>query len=158
MRPIFFSYFVQMILQMNGIECKNEDLTESPKVIDYNVVAKMRQYKDLNGNYYYLEDSGIHIYDGKIVEHEKKAAETTGPFAASVGVAYSTSPDVKTLIKDMLHTLLVDNQVREDWIMACIDVIAHASEESKLRMKIKVKEEIQALERHLVTRIEALKI
>lgn len=112
----------------------------------------------MNGNYYYLEESGIHIYDVKIVEHVKKTAETTDPFAASVGVSSSTSPDVKTLIDDMLYTLLADNQVREDQIMVRINVIAHASEESKLRMKNGVKEEIQALERHLVTRIEALKI
>lgn len=56
-RPIPFSSFVQMILQLNGIECKDEDLTESPKILDYGVVAKMIYCNDLNGDYYYLKDS-----------------------------------------------------------------------------------------------------
>lgn len=55
-RPIFFSSFVQMILQLNGIEWKDEELNESPMILDYGAVAKMRYYKDLNVDYYYLED------------------------------------------------------------------------------------------------------
>lgn len=37
-KPIFFSSFVMIILHHNGIECKKEDLTESPKIMDYGVM------------------------------------------------------------------------------------------------------------------------
>lgn len=102
----------------------------------------------MNGDYYYLEDSGRQIYDDKIVEHVNKVVEATGPSTTGVGASFSTTPNVKTLIDDILQKLLADNQVREDRIMAHIDALNHVSEESRLRMKTelktKVKEEIQA--------------
>lgn len=132
-----------MILRLSGIECKDEHLTESPKILYYGVVAKMRYYKDLNGDYYYLEDSGRQVYDDKIVEHVKETVEATGPSVVGVGVAFSLSPDVKTLIDDMLQKLLADNQVMEDGIMARVDAFAHVSEESRLRMKVELKVEVK---------------
>lgn len=67
-RPHFYSSFVQMNLQLNGIECKKYELIESPKILDYGVVAKRRYYMDLSGDYPYLEDSGGKIYNDNIVE------------------------------------------------------------------------------------------
>lgn len=83
---------------MYGIKCKEQELTESPKILDYGDVSKMRHYMDLNGNYYYLEDPGRQIYDDKIVEQVKETADTVGPFATGLGAASSTSYDVKTLM------------------------------------------------------------
>lgn len=65
-------------------------------------MSKMRYLKNLNGNYYYLEDSGRQIYDDRIVKHVKETSKTTGPYVIIGGVTSSTSPDVKTLIDDML--------------------------------------------------------
>ncbi|KAL5057062.1 hypothetical protein RYX36_028666 [Vicia faba] len=55
-RPLFFSYFVQQILEVNMIVSKEEDLTRAPKILDYGGVSKMRYYKDSNGDYYYLKE------------------------------------------------------------------------------------------------------
>lgn len=101
-----------MILQLNVIKCKYEDLTESPKILDYGVAAKMRNYKDKNGDYYYLKDSGWQIYYDKILKHVKEGDETIGLSATGVGDASSTSLDIKTLIDDMLQTLVADNHVK----------------------------------------------
>lgn len=127
-----------MILLLNGIECKDEELTESTKILNYGVVAKMRYERDLNVDYYYyLQDSGRHIYDDKIFEHVKEAFETTSISVVGLRDASYTSIDVKTLIDDILHKLLTNNQVREDWIMARIDALSHVSEKSILSMKLR---------------------
>ncbi|KAI5430605.1 hypothetical protein KIW84_034989 [Lathyrus oleraceus] len=39
-KPIFFSSFVMMILQLNGIECKKEELIESLKILHYGECVK----------------------------------------------------------------------------------------------------------------------
>lgn len=49
-RPLFFFSFVQMILELNRIVCKEEDLIESPKILDYGGDAKLRYYRDNNGD------------------------------------------------------------------------------------------------------------
>lgn len=55
----------------------------------------------------------------------------------------------------------MDNHVRKDQIMVHINRLAHVSEESILRMKtelkVEIKEEIQAFEGCMITRIEELK-
>lgn len=50
--PLLYSSFVQMILDLNGSMCKEKELTESPKILDYGGVKKMRYYRDTNGEYY----------------------------------------------------------------------------------------------------------
>lgn len=140
-----------MILHLDGIECKEEELIESPK---------MRYYRDLIGDYYYLEDSGKKINYNKIVKHDKEAAEMVLPSDTDVDVISSTLVDMKTLIGDVLQRFLID-QDREDQIMAHIIAFSHVSEDNRLRMKIElmveIKEEIQAFEGCLATQIEALK-
>lgn len=117
----------------------------------------MKYYRNLNGGYYYLEDSGRQIYDDKIVELVKEAAETIGSSTDDVGVSSSTTPDMKTLIDVMLQRLLVHNQAKDDQIMTHIDALAHVCEQIILRMKTKfrdeVKEYIQDSEGRLVTQI-----
>lgn len=56
-----------MILQLNDIECKEEELIKNPNILDHGIVVKMRYYMDLSGEYYYIKDSDRKIYDDKIV-------------------------------------------------------------------------------------------
>lgn len=134
-----------MILHLNGIECKEEELIESPK---------MRYFRDLIGDYYYIEDSGKKINYNKIVKHGKEATKMVLPSDTCVDVISSTLVNMKTLIGDMLQRFLVD-QDREDQIMAHIVGLFHVSEDNRLRMKtelmVEVKEEIQAFEGCLAT-------
>lgn len=116
--PFFYSSFVQIILELNDIVCKEEELTESPKILDYGVVKKIRYHRNTNGDYYYLEDSGRKIYDDKIVDPIKEAAETASPFDIGDVATYSSSSNVKTLLDEMLQKLLADNKIIEDNIMA----------------------------------------
>lgn len=98
-----------MILELNEVVGMEEELTASPKILDYGVVEKMRYYRDTNGDYYYLKDSGRKIYDDKIVEPSKEFAETVGPFDIDVGATSYASTDAKMLLDGMLQKLLVDN-------------------------------------------------
>lgn len=99
-RSIYFSSFVMMILQLNDIKCKEGDLIDSPKILGYGVVEKMGYYKDLNGDYYYLEDSGRKIYDDKFLE--KEVTEMNDLSTVGGSAATFTSIDVKTLLDDVL--------------------------------------------------------
>ncbi|KAI5422239.1 hypothetical protein KIW84_045634 [Lathyrus oleraceus] len=67
-RPLFFSSFVKMILEINRIVSKEEDLTEAQKIIDYGSVPKMRYYRDSYGDYYCLKEYGWKIYNDKLDE------------------------------------------------------------------------------------------
>lgn len=78
-RAFFFSLFVQMILEINGIASKEAALVEAPKILDESVISKMRYYRDSKGDYYYLEQSGRKIYDDKVVE------PTKDPFVKAIG-------------------------------------------------------------------------
>lgn len=69
----------------------------------------MRYYKDTNGEYYYLEDSGRKIYNDKIVELVKEVGESVGP--SDIDVTSSAFVDVKTLLDEMLQKFLIDNQI-----------------------------------------------
>lgn len=51
-RPMFFSSFVKLILEVNEIVSKKEDLVEAPKIFDEFGVYKMRYYKDTHGDYF----------------------------------------------------------------------------------------------------------
>lgn len=82
-----------MILHLNGIECKEEELIES---------LKMRYFRDLIGDYYYIKDSGKKINYNKIVKHGKEATEMVLPSDTGVDVISSTLVNMKTLIGDML--------------------------------------------------------
>lgn len=103
----FYSSFVQMILELNGIVCKEEELVDSPKILDYGGIAKKRYYKDTNGDYYYLEDSNRKIYDNKVMEPVKEVVEAINP--SDIGVTSSASANAKTLLDEMLQKLLADN-------------------------------------------------
>ncbi|KAI5431442.1 hypothetical protein KIW84_035580 [Lathyrus oleraceus] len=124
-RPIYFSSFFMMILKLNGIECKEAYLIESPKILDYGDVAKMRYYKDSNGHYYYLEDFRRHIYDDKILE--KEVTGMTDPSTASGSVVASIYVHVKELLDYVLQIFFADNQIREDRIMENIDALVNVS-------------------------------
>lgn len=76
-RTLFFSLFFQTILELNIIVCKKEDLTESPKILDYGGIEKMRYYRDNNGDYYYLEESGQNFYEDKVVKPSKETPVET---------------------------------------------------------------------------------
>ncbi|KAI5430597.1 hypothetical protein KIW84_034983 [Lathyrus oleraceus] len=94
-KPISFSSFVMMILQLNGIEGKKEELIESLMILHYGDVSKKSYYMDYTGDCYYLDTSGRRIYDDKIVE--KEPPETNGSSTAGGSAATSTSVDVKAL-------------------------------------------------------------
>lgn len=49
-RPLFFSSFVKLIIEVNGIASKEEDLIEAPKILNYYGFYKMRYYKDNDGD------------------------------------------------------------------------------------------------------------
>ncbi|CAI8597995.1 unnamed protein product [Vicia faba] len=107
-KPIFYFSFVHMILKINGIKSKEEDLVEAPKILDECGVSMMRYYRDTDGMYYYLEKSGRKVYDDKIVEPIKDPSNETSE--SSFGFL---SVDVKTYLDEMVEKILVENQIRE---------------------------------------------
>lgn len=44
--PLFFTSFMQLILEANGIVSKEEDLVEASKILDKSGVSMMRYYRD----------------------------------------------------------------------------------------------------------------
>lgn len=86
-KPLFYSSFVQMILEINGIMSSKDDLVESPKVLDEYGVSMMRYYRDTDGVYYYLEKSGRKIYDDKIVKSLKGPSNEASVFTYGLSSA-----------------------------------------------------------------------
>lgn len=54
-RSLFFAFFVQLILELNGIVSMEENLLEAQKILEKSRVSLMRYYRDKDGVYYYLE-------------------------------------------------------------------------------------------------------
>lgn len=69
-----------MILELNGIVSKEEDLVEAPKILDESRVSMMRYYKDTGGIYFYLEKYGRQVYDDRIVEPLKDPSDKASAF------------------------------------------------------------------------------
>lgn len=114
-------------LEINGIVSKEEKLTEAPKILDYGGVSKMRYYRDSNGDYYYLEEYGRKIYDDKVMEPSKD------PFVEAPGSSSSFtvfSSDLKSYLYELVGRIFSNNPIREESIMAQIDSVTKASEES----------------------------
>ncbi|CAI8592039.1 unnamed protein product [Vicia faba] len=159
-RPLFYSSFVHMILEINGVVSKEEDLVGASLIMDEYVVSKMRYYRDTTGMYYYLEKYGRKSYDDQIVEPKKDSNDEAGD-PSNIGTTSYAYVNVKTLLDVMPQKLLVDISIREDRIMACIDAMAHGSEDNKSRMRenlrAEVKYEILVVEGRMITQIEALK-
>lgn len=61
----FFSSFVELILELNGIVSKEEDLVEAPNISNEFGVSMMKYYKDSDGVY------DIQVYDDRIVKSMK---------------------------------------------------------------------------------------
>ncbi|KAI5424886.1 hypothetical protein KIW84_030896 [Lathyrus oleraceus] len=117
----------QVLYELNDIECNEEDLTKSPKILDYGILEKMRYYKDSNGDYYYLEDSGRKIYDDKNLE--KEVTETTDPSIASASVDASTFVHMKALLDAVIQkiinlggssTIVQQPRLYIAWILLCV--------------------------------------
>lgn len=158
-RPLFHSSFIQMILELNVIVCKEKELIESPKILDFGNVLKMRYYRDSNEDYYYLEESGRKIYDDKIVEPVKEVVGDVGP--SDIGATSFAYIDVKTLLNEIIQILMDDNYIREDRIMAQIDMLVCDNEDKRsmmrTKLRVEVKEHFQSVEGRVTAQIEALK-
>lgn len=62
-RSLFFSYFIQFILKLNGIFSTEEDFLEEPNPIDSIVIKLTCYFKDDKHVYYYLDNVGIYVYE-----------------------------------------------------------------------------------------------
>ncbi|CAI8600464.1 unnamed protein product [Vicia faba] len=121
-RPLFYSYFVHMILEINGIKSKEEDLVEAPKIMDEYRVSMMRYYSETDGVYYNIGKYGRKVYDDKIVERVKD------PSYEASGSSFGLLPvDVKTYLDELVWKILADKKIREKGIMACIDSVSKES-------------------------------
>ncbi|KAL5054383.1 hypothetical protein RYX36_035065 [Vicia faba] len=156
-KPLFYSSFDQMVLELNGIKPKEEDLMGAPICIDESVVSKMRCDTYSDGIFYYLEKSVRKVYDDKVVESRKKAIVTAIASNIRTSCSYFASVIVKVLLDDMLQKLLADNHVMEDVIIAHINVNTRDSEDNRSMIKAEVKEDIQGANGCMTTQIQALK-
>ncbi|KAL5074274.1 hypothetical protein RYX36_013258 [Vicia faba] len=82
--PLFYSSFVQLVLEANEVVPKKDDKFLTLKILDYGCVSNMRYYRDSeDGSYFYLEESSRKVYDNKIVDppvdHTAASASST-PF------------------------------------------------------------------------------
>lgn len=67
--PLIYSSLVIFILEVNGIMPKEDEDFFTPNILNYGGVSKMRYYRDSEeGSYFYLEESGIKVYDDKIID------------------------------------------------------------------------------------------
>lgn len=106
-RPLFFYSFIQLILEVNGIVSKKEDLVEAPKILDESIVSNMRYQRDTNADYYYLEESGMKIYDDKVMEPVNDPSDESSGSSSSF-----LSIELKSYLDDLVLQILVDNQIR----------------------------------------------
>lgn len=65
-RSLFFSSFIQFILDLNGISSADAALVEAPKLVDSTVIKMMRYFKDEKEVYYYLDNVGRYVYEDMI--------------------------------------------------------------------------------------------
>lgn len=123
-RSLLFTSFVQLILDLNGIVSKEEDMLEAPKILEESEVSMMICYMDTNDVYYYLEKLGRNIFYGQIMEPKKDSIVESGSF--DVGVL---SVDARAYFDELFGNIMEDNQVHEEQIMSCIEVMAKEVDE-----------------------------
>ncbi|KAL5055995.1 hypothetical protein RYX36_036677 [Vicia faba] len=107
--PLFYSLFVKLLLEVNGIVPKEDDQFLTLTILDYDGVSKMRYYRDSDDDsYFYLEDSGKEVYDNKIV----------GPPVDHIVASSSSTPstslfvEFKSYVDELVGRILYDNQIR----------------------------------------------
>lgn len=84
----------------------------------------MRCYRDSNGDYYYLEESGQKIYDDKVLKPTK---DSTIDHAGSSSSSTSLSSDLISYLDELVGRILADNQIREERTMTPFDSMAKVS-------------------------------
>ncbi|KAL5068683.1 hypothetical protein RYX36_019570, partial [Vicia faba] len=144
--------FHKMILEVNAIVPKKDDLFMTPKILDYGSVSKMRYYRDFDdGSYFYLEDSGRKVYDNSIVDplFDPIATPTSsGSFLAKL----------KSYLDELFGSILDENHIREDQITVRIDYISRERGGSRVQMKedlrVELEDEILAFEGRVAAQIE----
>lgn len=97
-----------MVLEITKIVSKEEDSAEAPKVLDYAGVSKMRYFRDSNGDYYYLEESGRKLYDDEAMEFDKD------PYVEAAGCSSSSSSlssNLKPYLDELVRRISTDNQI-----------------------------------------------
>lgn len=68
---LFFSSFIQFILELNGVTSAEEDLVEASTLVDSTAIKLMRYFQDDKGVYYYLDNIGRYVYEDIIYFPEK---------------------------------------------------------------------------------------
>lgn len=69
---LFFSSFIQFILELNGITFIEKELVKALKHVDSTAISLMCYYQDKNKKYYYLDTDGSRVYEDRIVKPKKK--------------------------------------------------------------------------------------
>lgn len=117
----------------------------------------MRYYMDIDGDYYYLEESGKKVYDDKVMDPINDASDEAG--GSSSGLLYA---DLKSCLYELVGKILADNQIREERIMARIDSMVKESEESQVKLKNKLKYELkvgmQASEARVTSQVDFVRV
>ncbi|KAL5074970.1 hypothetical protein RYX36_013954, partial [Vicia faba] len=155
---LFYSSFIQCILEANKIVPKEDDQFITLKILDYGGVSKMRYFLDSDdGSYFYHEDSGRKVYDNKIVDPPIDpivAPTSSTPFG-------SFPIESKSYLDNIFGILMDDNQIIEDRIKARIYSVARETEGRRVQLKanlrVKLKDEILAYEGRVASQIEFVK-
>lgn len=88
---LVFTSFIQLILELNGVMSKEEDILEAPKILEESRVSMMRYYRDKDGVYYYVEKPNRKVCDDRIVGPEKSS--TNKASSSDVGVLFAVARD-----------------------------------------------------------------
>lgn len=134
-RSLFFSSFIQFILELNGIHSEEDDLHEAPKAFDKSIIKFMRYYLDEDGVYYFFDNHGRYVDEDRIEESEevlaikKKSASTPNHICSSSDMSSSSdgllSTTAKAYFDEWLSKILAYSQAREARIHDHIDMVAN---------------------------------
>lgn len=117
----------------------------------------MRYYMDIDGDYYYLEESGKKVYDDKVMDPINDPSDEAG--GSSSGLLYA---DSKSCLYELVGKILADNQIREERIMTRIDSMVKESEGSQVKLKNKLKYELkvgmQASKARVTSQVDSMRV
>lgn len=97
-----------------------------------------------------MED-GRKVYDDKIVEPIKDHSDEASGSSSGLFV------NGKSYFNELDGNILADNEIREERIMVRIDIVARESEESRVKLKSKLKDGIQASEARVATQVDSVR-
>ena len=88
------------------------------------------------------------IYDDKVLEPAKDLS-VEAPSSSSSSTSFSY--DLKSYLNELVGRIFANNMIREERIMAHIDIVTKVSEESWEKLKGKVSDEMQNSESQVIS-------